>query len=139
MNSCGVVAVCGRPPGHRGHHGGYRPVPTDLDPHGLTPAEYAVLSAYARGLSMAQIAYNRDITAQTVKNQISFVYRKLDVNSATEAYVAMGWLTIPTAEESNAKTHLKALHRSIREAAQEIALVCEDVQIAADGLPEVSE
>jgi two-component system NarL family response regulator len=57
-------------------------VPGDL---GLTERELTILQAVARGLSNGAIGGELWITEQTVKFHLTNVYRKLGVNSRTEA------------------------------------------------------
>jgi len=51
----------------------------------LTPREIEILDYMARGSSNKQIASQLDVSEQTVKNQITSIFRKLDANARTEA------------------------------------------------------
>lgn len=54
------------------------------DISGLTPAERAVTSDAAHGLSNAQIAKRRKRSQRTVANQLSSAFRKLGVTSRAD-------------------------------------------------------
>jgi DNA-binding NarL/FixJ family response regulator len=88
MSICGTVAVCNRPLGHRGHHGGFRPI------NPLTPAETEVLRDYVRLGSYKDIAQERGTALHTIRCQIHNAYQKLGVESGIEAFVALGWLRV---------------------------------------------
>jgi pimeloyl-ACP methyl ester carboxylesterase/DNA-binding CsgD family transcriptional regulator len=53
----------------------------------LTPREQEVLRCVARGLSNEQIADRLAIASKTVRNHVTRIYRKLDVDSRAEAIV----------------------------------------------------
>jgi len=53
----------------------------------LTPRERAVLEELARGLSNGEIAQALFVTPKTVRNYISRIFAKLDVNSRARAIV----------------------------------------------------
>jgi DNA-binding CsgD family transcriptional regulator len=63
---------------------GERPVPARL-PYGLTPAEFEVLRMLYDGKDAARIAEARGVSLRTVQTQLTRIYRKLNVHSATEA------------------------------------------------------
>jgi len=51
----------------------------------LTPAQYRVLQMIADGLLNKQIAYEMNIQEPTVKNHVSAILQKLEVNNRTQA------------------------------------------------------
>ncbi|MDO6426659.1 response regulator transcription factor [Thalassotalea sp. 1_MG-2023] len=53
--------------------------------HKLTPAQYRVLQMIADGLLNKQIAYEMNIQEPTVKNHVSAILQKLQVNNRTQA------------------------------------------------------
>jgi len=53
----------------------------------LTPREKEVLQRIARGYSNKQIAYEFDISEQTIKNHVTSIIRKLNANARTDAVV----------------------------------------------------
>lgn len=53
--------------------------------HKLTPAQYRVLQMIADGLLNKQIAYEMNIQEPTVKNHVSAILQKLEVNNRTQA------------------------------------------------------
>jgi DNA-binding NarL/FixJ family response regulator len=88
-----------------------QPVPTALEPAGapdaelgplfvkLSPREIEILDQVARGNSNKLIARKLGISDQTVKNHVSAILRKLEVNDRTEAVVYAlrnGWIRIDT-------------------------------------------
>lgn len=99
---CGQQAVCNRPAGHRGHHGGFRAVPitmAEVPGVPLAPQEMTTLRTYATHGNQKIVAAEMEVSIQTVKNNLSSAYRRLDVTGAVEAFTRMGWLRIPTDEE----------------------------------------
>jgi DNA-binding NarL/FixJ family response regulator len=64
----------------------------------LTPREVQILDNIAQGMSNKQAAYALTISAQTVKNHMSSILRKLSVNDRTQAVVyamRQGWIEMP--------------------------------------------
>lgn len=55
--------------------------------HGLTPREHEVLRLLVRGLSYREAAAELGISVDTVRSHVRKLYRKLGVNSATQAAV----------------------------------------------------
>ena len=53
----------------------------------LTPREKEVLKCIAQGYANKQIAYEFDISQQTIKNHVTSIMRKLTANSRTDAVV----------------------------------------------------
>ncbi len=51
----------------------------------LTSREIEILNCMARGNSNKQIAVLLDVSEQTIKNQVTSIFRKLDANARTEA------------------------------------------------------
>jgi DNA-binding NarL/FixJ family response regulator len=79
-----------------------RPEPAPLGPLfvKLSPREIEILDLVARGKSNKIIARKLSISDQTVKNHVSAILRKLEVNDRTEAVVYAlrnGWIRIETA------------------------------------------
>ena len=65
---------------------------------GLSSRETQVLELAAGGLSNKEIAEYLEITGQTVKNHITSILRKLDVNDRTHAVtiaLRKGWISNP--------------------------------------------
>ncbi len=65
----------------------------------LSPREIEILDLVARGNSNKIIARKLSISDQTVKNHVSAILRKLEVNDRTEAVVYAlrnGWIRIET-------------------------------------------
>jgi DNA-binding NarL/FixJ family response regulator len=78
---------------------GSRPEPAGLGPLfvRLSPREIEILDLVARGNSNKIIARKLSISDQTVKNHVSAILRKLEVNDRTEAVVYAlrnGWIRI---------------------------------------------
>src|SRR5437879_6592202 len=78
-----------------------RPEPGPLGPLfvKLSPREIEILDLVARGNSNKIIARKLSISDQTVKNHVSAILRKLEVNDRTEAVVYAlrnGWIRIET-------------------------------------------
>ena len=61
----------------------------------LTPKQFEVLKLLQNGLLNKQIAYDLSITEATVKAHISAVFRKLNVNTRTQAVLLLKNLDIP--------------------------------------------
>lgn len=53
----------------------------------LTPAQFKVLMGLIQGLLNKQIAYNMDISEATVKAHVTAIFRKLNVNTRTQAVI----------------------------------------------------
>jgi DNA-binding NarL/FixJ family response regulator len=67
----------------------------------LSPREMEVLSSIAHGKSNKEIARALDISDQTVKNHISSILRKLNVNDRTQAVIyalQQGWVKMQDIE-----------------------------------------
>lgn len=62
-------------------------LPNRLEALGISPREYEVLQALARGLSNREIAESLFIAESTVKTHVSNLLAKLDVRSRTQAVV----------------------------------------------------
>jgi DNA-binding CsgD family transcriptional regulator len=56
----------------------------------LTPREHDLLRAFASGQSYREAAVTLDISPHTVGNHVKSIYRKLQVNSRSEALRAAG-------------------------------------------------
>jgi DNA-binding NarL/FixJ family response regulator len=71
----------------------------------LTDRELEILKKVSAGLTNAEIGYSLGISAQTVKNHVTSILRKLAVNDRTQAVVTAlrhGWLSIDDDEIANA-------------------------------------
>jgi DNA-binding NarL/FixJ family response regulator len=84
---------------------------SDLAPHSafapLTERELEILRKVSDGMTNAEIGYALGISAQTVKNHVTSILRKLAVNDRTQAVVTAlkrGWLSI---EESGTNTPVR--------------------------------
>lgn len=64
-----------------------------------TEHEIAVLAVYAQRCSVKETSLYMGLAESTVKNLLATLYRKLDVGSAMEACVAMGWVKVPERHE----------------------------------------
>lgn len=70
----------------------------------LTDRELEILRKISTGLTNAEIGYALGISAQTVKNHVTSILRKLAVNDRTQAVVTAlrhGWLSIDDEEEDS--------------------------------------
>lgn len=71
----------------------------------LTERELEILRKISDGLTNAEIGYTLGISAQTVKNHVTSILRKLAVNDRTQAVVTAlrhGWLSIDEPASSGA-------------------------------------
>ncbi len=62
----------------------------------LTPKQYQVLNMVTEGLLNKQIAYELEVTEATVKAHLTEIFRKLGVNSRTQAALVFSKLSIQT-------------------------------------------
>ncbi|MCP4601183.1 MAG: response regulator transcription factor, partial [Proteobacteria bacterium] len=63
----------------------------------LSPRETEILRLITRGLSNKEVAYTLGISHQTVKNHMTSILRKLDVEDRTQAAVLAlrkGWVRL---------------------------------------------
>jgi DNA-binding NarL/FixJ family response regulator len=58
----------------------------------LTEVEAKLVKMLAAGLSNRQIAFNRNRSLQTIKNQLHIIYGKFGVNTARELLLKVGEL-----------------------------------------------
>ncbi len=68
----------------------------------LSPREMEILHTITRGLSNKEIAYTLGISHQTVKNHITSILRKLDVEDRTQAAVfalKRGWVRLQDTDQ----------------------------------------
>lgn len=103
----------------------------------LTLREWSVLRAKATGADNFAIARDLEISAQTVKNHATAVYRKLDVTNLVEALGAVGWLYIPAAERLRlyaASDELGAIEADARMLVARARAVADETEAFADGL-----
>ena len=62
----------------------------------LTPRERGILAHIGRtGETAAATASRLGITERTVNSHLEHAFRKLGVSGQTEAFVALGWLSVP--------------------------------------------
>ena len=74
----------------------------------LTERELEILRKVSDGMTNAEIGYALGISAQTVKNHVTSILRKLAVNDRTQAVVTAlrrGWLTIENYSVSNSSAN----------------------------------
>ena len=91
-----VVARRLRALGAQGLPRGPRPA-TAANPAGLTSREAEVLTLLAAGLANPEIAARLVLSARTVDNHVSAIFRKLDVANRAEARAAAMRLGVITA------------------------------------------
>lgn len=73
----------------------------------LTDRELEILRKVSDGMTNAEIGYALGISAQTVKNHVTSILRKLAVNDRTQAVVTAlrrGWLTIDENDDGEGVT-----------------------------------
>jgi DNA-binding CsgD family transcriptional regulator len=88
-----------------------------------------ILRKVSDGMTNAEIGYALGISAQTVKNHVTSILRKLAVNDRTQAVVTAlrrGWLTIETYSVSNGSANGKSSLPTSRLGAQRMERVGED-------------
>ena len=61
-----------------------------LEEFDLTPREKEILNLLVKGLAYKQIAYQTNISAETINTHIRNIYRKLNVHSRSEAAAKFG-------------------------------------------------
>lgn len=74
-----------------------RPASQRIGDEGLTPREFEVLELLAKGASNRDIAKQLFISASTVKNHLTSIFRKLGVTDRTQAVlyaVRKGWIKV---------------------------------------------
>jgi DNA-binding CsgD family transcriptional regulator len=86
----------------------------DISGLALTPREWDVMRAMAVFDGQQTAAHALGMSYQTLKNHLTSVYRKLStaehrVTTQTEAFVAVGWLLIPSKDEFVVRDHALAL------------------------------
>ena len=94
MSDCGVVRRCGRPTGHRGHHGGFREVFVDQSER-LSPREREVVRRLALGQTWDQIVAELGITRQTVANHRASAMTRYGGGVLVDLLREIGWLHVP--------------------------------------------
>lgn len=75
----------------------------------LTPREIEILDCVARGYSNKEIAQVLNISDQTVKNHITSILRKLQVNDRTQAVIYAlrhGWIKLEDTEDGVSGTNV---------------------------------
>lgn len=68
-----------------------------------------MLRTYARLGSHKEVAYETEVSIQTVKNHLTTSYRKLNVSGALQAFTAMGWLRLPDDDDPKVRTLMGAV------------------------------
>ncbi len=71
----------------------------------LTPQQFRVASMLVEGLLNKQIAYELEVKEATVKAHMTEIFRKLGVNSRTQAVLALASLCVDAPEEISAPVH----------------------------------
>ena len=63
----------------------------------LSPTEHqlAILAAYVDAGTLAQTAHALGLAESTIKNSLGELYSRLEVGSAMEAAVRLGWVKLP--------------------------------------------
>ena len=80
----------------------------------LSQREMELLRQLGQGRSNKEIAHTLNITAQTVKNHITSILRKLDVNDRTQAVLAglrYGWITLEEVSPEGEETSVPIIGR----------------------------
>jgi len=73
----------------------------------LTPRETEILAYIARGYMNKQVAHELGLSEHTIKNHLSSIMHKLEVNDRTQAVVLAiqnGWIAPPEIEPSESTT-----------------------------------
>lgn len=60
-----------------------------------TARQLQVLAVYLRQASCKAAAHDLGLSEQTVRNHLSRLYGRLDVQCASQAAIALGWLAVP--------------------------------------------
>jgi DNA-binding NarL/FixJ family response regulator len=68
----------------------------------LTPSQFRVASMLAEGLLNKQIAYELDVKEATIKAHMTEIFRKLGVQSRTQAVLALATLSVEPGPDSSA-------------------------------------
>lgn len=68
----------------------------------LTPQQFRVASMLAEGLLNKQIAYELDVKEATIKAHMTEIFRKLSVNSRTQAVLALASLAVEPGADDRA-------------------------------------
>jgi len=61
----------------------------------LTPKQERMLALRAQGLTEKETAHKLGIGYQTLKNNMSQIYRQLHVRNIVAAFAVLGWLRVP--------------------------------------------
>ncbi len=67
----------------------------------LTPQQFRVATMLAAGLLNKQIAYEMEVTEATVKAHLTALFKKLQVNSRTQAVLAISKLNVEVPDDLN--------------------------------------
>lgn len=73
----------------------------------ITPRETEILAYIARGYMNKQVAHELGLSEHTIKNHLSSIMHKLDVNDRTQAVVLAinnGWIASPEIEPAKSTT-----------------------------------
>jgi DNA-binding CsgD family transcriptional regulator len=109
----------------------------------LTTREWDVMRAMALFDGQQSAAHALGMSYQTLKNHLTSVYRKLSnaehqVTTQTEAFVAVGWLVVPSPAEFIVHDHALALAMLRAERERLLAAVDglrEELVSELDGMP----
>lgn len=104
MITCAVLATCGRPEGHRGHHGGYRPLrtavhaPGHYSRPGMPPTEtqLLVLAETIEHGDQGEAAECLNVTLQTLRNNLHSLRIRIGATTPAHAALLLGWCVIPS-------------------------------------------
>lgn len=94
MTLCGFASTCGRPAGHRGHHGGWKATSPDGTKR-LGPAQTRAIVEYLRHGDHTAAAECSGISLHTHKTYVSRAIEATGATSAAQVPVLMGWIYLP--------------------------------------------
>lgn len=79
----------------------------------LTPRQFEVIRAYALTGSRKEVAAALGIKSQTVDNHLTAIFKRLNVETAIEAFLALDWLDVPELTQQDAE-NMALLNAQIR-------------------------
>lgn len=71
-------------------------IETDGRPSSLTPAQRRLLRLRAQGLTVKEVAWQLGISRHTAHALAQQAYGRLDVAGPIHAFIALGWLVVPS-------------------------------------------
>lgn len=97
MSTCGTLMVCAREAEHLGPCDWFRSTESfgSSSLSDLSPRELQTLLLYAEGGTILEVATQMRISPQTVKNNLSIIYRKFAVSGHVEAFRVAGLFQVP--------------------------------------------